>query len=94
MNICCPSCGRENERHQSIESDALVPGDGDWAICWACASPAVYVVSDLGVLHLRLPTDAEILEIQSDPTIAVALESMRRSDTPSEAVALAREGLG
>lgn len=87
--VRCPSCGRANTEHESInDPDARTPDDGDLSICWGCRAVAVY---ETDPLRLRLPTDAELHKIKRSPGVARALSAMNAHRGPEAAVHAARE---
>lgn len=56
----CPTCGYQMDGHSAIGNEDATPSDGDYSICIACGSLAVYVwVTALGSFILRRPTDEE-----------------------------------
>lgn len=87
-SVSCPSCGRANTEHDSIDEPSAAPGEGDLSLCWGCRSVAVY---EINPLRLRFPTDAELREIMTSLNIARALSAMNTRLGPTAAVRAARE---
>jgi len=91
----CPWCGRPNNSHAGrLAKDA--PADGDLSVCWGCKRPAIFEQEPgrPGVLRPRRPSDAEMAEIRTNPTVADARHAMLEAETVSQAISMYREGGG
>lgn len=68
QDITCPTCGRLNELHTHTGESRKPPVPGDVSLCIDCNQPAFYV-QDGDRLALRLPTDAEYVQLLADPRV-------------------------
>lgn len=66
--VTCPYCGKVNDAASPPDATLLgAPAGGDFALCFGCAQPSVYVADPLGqVVGLRRPTAAEAAEFEVD----------------------------
>lgn len=60
----CPYCGYHVNRASNIADRSLHPKPGDMIICLDCGKPSVFMEDASGI---RLPTPAELTEIEADP---------------------------
>lgn len=69
----CPECGLEVDAATGVGKDkAPFPTPGDIAICIRCAGIGIYVLSEDGVLGLRLATyDEKVLLSENDELTGV-----------------------
>ena len=74
----CPWCGADNSAHTAI-SGTPAPSAGAISLCAYCYSPSVFDDHD-GTLAQRMPTPAELVELESDPRITQARTVMRMRD--------------
>lgn len=88
QDIPCPHCGRVHNAHDGLTADAT-PKTGDVSICWRCRHFGIYESTPLG-LTIRIPTDAEQAELDTDPQIRLTLAAAAESYTPAQANALRR----
>lgn len=76
----CPTCGYRMDAHSAIGDHDAVPKDGDFSICIACGSPAIYTwLEGLGILALRQPTASENVEAMRDDRIIAAMLAHRQA---------------
>jgi hypothetical protein len=66
----CPDCGAVSNRPASYAANAR-PEPGDPTLCFACGALVVFADD----LRLRLPTGAELIQLQSDPTVWRLIEA-------------------
>lgn len=83
--IPCPHCRRPNTYSTAATDPDAQPKPGDIGICWGCMAPAMYEVTPLGVLTLRVLTQEEQAQVKIDPDLAVVLDAMQQSRTPDVA---------
>lgn len=89
-NAACPACGEANDALSPATTMDL-PEDGDLAVCWRCAEPAIITIT-AGVLGMRTPTPAERAEIDEAPSYLTArrLVMARITGGPEATAAAAR----
>lgn len=87
LPLVCLGCGLVNDGHQGPESTD-VPEAGDVSVCFTCGALAMYDVDALGLLTLRLPTDAELADLEADPQLQTVRHAIAESYTGEQAGAL------
>ena len=73
MAFSCPGCGKVNDRHSDMTSDAK-PKHGDVSICIDCGQLSVF---DLHERCLRLPRADELREFEQDPRLRMYMAAWR-----------------
>lgn len=87
-NTQCPWCLRINELHAGVEH--AKPEDGDRSVCWGCGGLGVFLVNELGQIHIRRANKDEFLEFASDEAGKKFIAAFKASFTPTQAVTLVR----
>ena len=67
----CPYCGEELNAATDTDGDAR-PSEGDVSLCAYCAGLLVFDAEG----KLRLPTDAELVELRRDPAVVWARQNL------------------
>ena len=63
--IKCPHCGKPNDAIIAVDGTEGSPDDGSVSLCVSCLKVGMYVCSPIG-LALRVPTAAELVEVEAD----------------------------
>lgn len=74
MNDLCPHCERELDAASAMDGGPQRPEAGDLSVCLYCAGVSVFTGEGL---IKRLPTKAELAEIDGDSRIAAAQRVVR-----------------
>ena len=71
----CPNCGRPLNAG-ATPTNERPPEPGDVAICMDCRHVGIYAED----MHVRNPTDKEVIELAGDNDILLMLEMLRLKD--------------
>lgn len=70
LDMPCPWCGSNNDRHSAIGYPGAKPENLDVSLCMRCGQWALYCVHDDGEVHLRKPPGgvgyAHIVSVMAD----------------------------
>lgn len=69
----CPVCGHGHQLATSLQNPEVQPTPGDFTICIQCCSALVYTDD----LLTRLPTPAELQEIENIPEMQTAIRNLK-----------------
>lgn len=72
--MLCPHCGAENDAFTPVTDPDSYPEEGDVSLCFSCAELAIFTGHGLEV---RLPSDAELAELNADKRITTAQTTIR-----------------
>ena len=71
----CPYCAKTLDADTGATPGGGGPKPGDVGICWGCLRPLVFDQN----LHRRMPTLAELSEIDGDPLVQAAIARAREA---------------
>jgi hypothetical protein len=69
----CPYCAKTLDADTGATAGGSGPKPGDVGICWGCLRPLVFDEN----MHRRMPTLAEVAEIDRDPVVQTAIARAR-----------------
>lgn len=84
LELRCPYCARPNHDHARTPGEVPATDGSSLSICWGCHQVAVFD-SVNGQLVLRLPSETERADIETDPEVKAMLGAMTEAHRPTEA---------
>lgn len=75
-NLSCPHCGAVHECHSDPLNKDAVPKDGDISVCIDCGEFSIF---DLRERCLRLPTDEEMHDLDTNIDVALFRAAWREA---------------